>query len=156
MLYFRALLAGMAQLPEANPQLRAEIEARAAREGWPALHRELAQVDPQLAAELHPNHSVSIERGLEVYRLTGKPLSQLRAEQAQDSLAEHYQLQQLALLPRDRALLHQRIAARFERMLQQGFVQEVQTLRTRGDLHADLPAIRAVGYRQVWQYWRVN
>ncbi|KUJ83155.1 MULTISPECIES: tRNA (adenosine(37)-N6)-dimethylallyltransferase MiaA [Microbulbifer] len=152
MLYFRALLEGMAELPEADPAVRAEIEAQAEREGWPALHRELAAVDPELAAELHPNHSVRIERGLEVYRLTGKPLSELRREQAQDSVAEHYDLRQLALVPRDRALLHERIALRFQRMLEAGFVDEVRTLRGRGDLHEDLPAIRAVGYRQVWQY----
>ncbi|WP_422732625.1 tRNA (adenosine(37)-N6)-dimethylallyltransferase MiaA [Microbulbifer magnicolonia] len=152
MLYFRALLEGMAQLPEADPAIRAEIETRAEREGWPALHAELAQVDPELASELHPNHSVRIERGLEVYRLTGRPLSQLRREQARDSLVEHYDLRQLALLPRDRALLHERIAIRFRRMLESGFVDEVRALRARGDLHEDLPAIRAVGYRQVWQY----
>lgn len=152
MLYFRALLTGMAELPEADPEIRAELEARAAREGWPALHRELMQVDPELAAQLHPNHSVRIERGLEVYRLTGVPLSQLRREQARGSVAEQYRLCQLALLPRDRALLHRRIAQRFEKMLAAGFVAEVERLRARGDLHENLPAIRAVGYRQVWQY----
>nr|WP_255771963.1 tRNA (adenosine(37)-N6)-dimethylallyltransferase MiaA [Microbulbifer guangxiensis] len=152
MLYFRALLEGMAELPEADPDIRAEIEAQAAREGWPALHRELASVDPELAAELHPNHSVRIERGLEVYRLTGRPLSELRREQARDSVAEHYALKQMALLPRDRTLLHERIALRFRLMLERGFVDEVKKLRARGDLHEDLPAIRAVGYRQVWQY----
>ncbi|SHF78734.1 tRNA dimethylallyltransferase [Microbulbifer donghaiensis] len=152
MLYFRALLEGMAQLPEADPAIRAEIEARAEREGWPALHAELALVDPELASELHPNHSVRIERGLEVFRVTGVPMSQLRRQQVRDSVAEHYDLRQLALLPRDRALLHERIATRFRRMLEQGFVDEVRALRARGDLHEDLPAIRAVGYRQVWQY----
>ncbi len=152
MLYFRALLEGMAELPQADPALRAELEARAEREGWPALHAELAQVDPQLASELHPNHSVRIERGLEVYRLTGRPLSELRREQSRDSVLEHYDVRQLALLPRDRSLLHERIALRFRQMLERGFVDEVKALRARGDLHPDLPAIRAVGYRQVWQY----
>ncbi|MFV8783909.1 tRNA (adenosine(37)-N6)-dimethylallyltransferase MiaA [Microbulbifer sp. SA54] len=152
MLYFRALLHGMAEMPEADPAFRAEIEARAAREGWPALHRELAEIDPELAAELHPNHSVRIERALEVYHLSGKTMSQLRAEQQRDALVDKYQLQQLAILPRDRAILHERIARRFERMLAGGFIQEVEALRARGDLHEDLPAIRAVGYRQVWQY----
>ncbi|WP_346840223.1 tRNA (adenosine(37)-N6)-dimethylallyltransferase MiaA [Microbulbifer sp. SAOS-129_SWC] len=152
MLYFRALADGMAQLPEADPAIRAEIEARAARDGWPALHAELMQVDPDLAVQLHPNHSVRIERGLEVYRLTGKPLSQLRRQQARASALEHYDVRQLALLPRERALLHERIARRFHLMLERGFVDEVRALRARGDLHADLPAIRAVGYRQVWQY----
>ena len=152
MLYFRALLEGMAQLPEADPELRAEIEARAVREGWPALHRELQLVDPELAAELHPNHSVRIERGLEVFRLTGKPMSELRRQQAQGGVADEYDLRQLALLPRERSLLHERIAQRFQLMLDRGFISEVEALRARGDLHEGLPAIRAVGYRQVWQY----
>ena len=152
MLYFRALLHGMAEMPAADPAFRAEIEARAEKEGWPALHRELERVDPQLAAELHPNHSVRIERALEVYHLTGKTMTRLRAEQESDALVEHYRIQQLAIVPRDRAILHQRIAQRFERMLENGFIEEVKALRARGDLHEDLPAIRAVGYRQVWQY----
>ena len=152
MLYFHALLEGMAQLPEANPVIRAEIKARAAHEGWPALHAELARIDPELAVQLHPNHSARIERGLEVYRITGVPLSHLRREQARDSVLKSYNVCQLALLPRDRALLHGRIAERFRHMLEAGFVDEVRALRARGDLHEDLPAIRAVGYRQVWQY----
>ncbi|MFA0810294.1 tRNA (adenosine(37)-N6)-dimethylallyltransferase MiaA [Microbulbifer epialgicus] len=152
MLYFRALLEGMAKLPEADAQLRAEIESQAEREGWPALHAELAEVDPQLAAELHPNHSVRIERGLEVYRLTGVPLSQLRREQSSSGVQERYHVSQLAIMPRDRGLLHQRIELRFKRMLNAGFVDEVRGLRARGDLHEDLPAIRSVGYRQVWHY----
>ena len=152
MLYFRALLHGMAEMPEADPAFRAQIEARAEKEGWPALHAELAQVDPALAAELHPNHSVRIERALEVYHLTGKTMTELRAAQEDASLTAHYDICQLAIVPRDRAILHQRIALRFERMLENGFIEEVQALRARGDLHEDLPAIRAVGYRQVWQY----
>ncbi|MFD1215772.1 tRNA (adenosine(37)-N6)-dimethylallyltransferase MiaA [Microbulbifer celer] len=152
MLYFRALLHGMAEMPAADPDFRARIEARAEKEGWPALHAELAQVDPELAAELHPNHSVRIERALEVFHLSGKTMTALRAEQQKDSLAQHYRVQQLAIVPRDRAILHQRIALRFERMLENGFIEEVRGLRARGDLHPDLPAIRAVGYRQVWQY----
>ncbi|WNZ58496.1 tRNA (adenosine(37)-N6)-dimethylallyltransferase MiaA [Microbulbifer sp. EKSA008] len=152
MLYFRALLEGMAKLPEADAAVRAEIEARAEREGWPALHAELAQVDPQLAAELHPNHSVRIERGLEVYRLTGVPLSQLRREQEAGGIQEQYQVCQMAIMPRDRSLLHQRIELRFRKMLAAGFIDEVKGLLDRGDLHEDLPAIRAVGYRQVWQH----
>ena len=152
MLYFKALLQGMAEMPEADPQFRAEIEARAAREGWPALHAELQQVDPALAAELHPNHSVRIERALEVYHLTGKTMTQLRAEQEQTSPVSHFDVQQLAIVPEDRSILHRRIAERFERMLENGFIDEVKALRARGDLHKDLPAIRAVGYRQVWEY----
>ncbi|WKD51672.1 tRNA (adenosine(37)-N6)-dimethylallyltransferase MiaA [Microbulbifer spongiae] len=152
MLYFRALLQGLAVLPGADAHVRADIEAHAEREGWPALHAELVRVDPELAAELHPNHSARIERGLEVYRLTGVPLSRLRRERRSGGVQERYQLQQLAIMPRDRALLHRRIEGRFKRMLEAGFVDEVRGLRARGDLHKDLPAIRAVGYRQVWQY----
>ncbi|WP_226703607.1 tRNA (adenosine(37)-N6)-dimethylallyltransferase MiaA [Microbulbifer elongatus] len=152
MLYFKALLQGMAEMPQADPVFRAETEARAEREGWPALHAELAKVDPALAAELHPNHSVRIERALEVYHLTGKTMTQLRAEQESDSLHGQYAIQQLAIVPEDRSILHRRIAERFERMLENGFIDEVKALRARGDLHRDLPAIRAVGYRQVWEY----
>lgn len=152
MLYFRALLQGMAEMPQADPEFRAQIEARAREKGWPALHSELEKIDPALAAELHPNHSVRIERALEVYHLTGKTMTQLRAEQQSTSPLAHYRVQQLAILPRDRTILHQRIALRFERMLENGFVDEVKALRARGDLHKDLPAIRAVGYRQVWAY----
>nr|WP_050901677.1 tRNA (adenosine(37)-N6)-dimethylallyltransferase MiaA [Microbulbifer agarilyticus] len=152
MLYFKALLQGMAEMPEADPEFRAQAEARAEREGWPALHQELQKIDPELAAELHPNHSVRIERALEVFHLSGKTMTQLRAEQERESPLAHYVVQQLAIVPEDRSILHRRIAERFERMLQNGFIEEVQALRARGDLHKDLPAIRAVGYRQVWEY----
>ncbi|WP_232325233.1 tRNA (adenosine(37)-N6)-dimethylallyltransferase MiaA [Microbulbifer agarilyticus] len=152
MLYFKALLQGMAEMPEADPEFRAQIEARAEKEGWPALHQELQKIDPELAAELHPNHSVRIERALEVFHLSGKTMTQLRAEQERESPLAHYAVQQLAIVPEDRSILHRRIAERFERMLQNGFIEEVQALRARGDLHKDLPAIRAVGYRQVWEY----
>ncbi|MCH9692274.1 MAG: tRNA (adenosine(37)-N6)-dimethylallyltransferase MiaA [Gammaproteobacteria bacterium] len=155
MLYFQALLQGIAELPEANLPLRAQLQQRARQEGWPALHRELAAIDPELAAGLDPRHSARIERGLEVYWSTGKTMTQLRREhreQQQESLGQHYQVQQLALVPRDRSLLHQRVEQRFECMLELGFVGEVEQLRDRNDLTADLPAMRAVGYRQVWQY----
>ena len=152
MLYFKALLQGMAEMPQADPAFRAAIEARAEKEGWPALHAELARVDPALAAKLHPNHSVRIERALEVYHLTGKTMTRLRAEQESESLHAQYDIQQLAIVPDDRSILHRRIAERFQRMLDSGFIEEVQGLRARGDLHRDLPAIRAVGYRQVWEY----
>ena len=152
MLYFKALLQGMAEMPQADAGFRAEIEARADREGWPALHAELQKVDPELAEELHPNHSVRIERALEVYHLTGKTMTQLRAEQDQTSPVAHYRVQQLAIVPEDRSILHRRIAERFARMLDNGFIDEVKALRARGDLHKDLPAIRAVGYRQVWEH----
>jgi len=152
MLYFKALLQGMAEMPQADPAFRAAIEARAEKEGWPALHAELARVDPALAAELHPNHSVRIERALEVYHLTGKTMTRLRAEQESESLHAQYDIRQLAIVPADRSILHRRIAERFQRMLDNGFIEEAQGLRARGDLHRDLPAIRAVGYRQVWEY----
>lgn len=152
MMYFNALLHGLADLPSADPALRAELEARAQREGWPALHKELAAVDPETAAELHPNHSQRIMRALEVYYLSGESMSALRRRQVQQPLDQEFDLVQLALWPQDRALLHQRIQRRFFEMLNQGFEEEVRILRDRGDLSADLPAIRAVGYRQMWDY----
>ena len=153
MLYFKAFLEGLSPMPESDPETRAHIEAEAEVRGWPVLHAGLAAVDPTSAANMHPNHSSRITRALEVYRLSGTPLSQWQ-QQSQDRVlpAERYCVHQFALAPFDRAVLHDRIARRFQIMMQQGFVEEVQTLRQRGDLHADLPAIRAVGYRQVWQY----
>jgi tRNA dimethylallyltransferase len=155
MLYFRALLDGLAEMPAADPQVRAEIEKEAAEYGWPYIHQQLAQVDPQLAAEIHPNHSQRLSRALEVYRVSGKTMSQLREEQQRQAgapFAERFSLSQIAIAPRDRSLLHARIEQRFEKMLEQGLVDEVRRLYARGDLHKDLPAIRAVGYRQVWDY----
>lgn len=151
MLYFNALQHGLNNLPEANPALRAEIDARAAREGWPALHAELADVDPITAARLMPNDAQRIERALEVWRLTGKPMSTLLAEDERDSLP--YRLLKVALLPSDRAVLHQRIADRFDDMLKAGLLEELTQLRqTYPTLNLNLPAMRCVGYRQAWQY----
>jgi tRNA dimethylallyltransferase len=156
MLYFRALLDGLASMPSADAQVRAEIEREAQEKGWPHIHELLAQVDPHTAAEIHPNHSQRLSRALEVFRVSGKTMTELRvlqqAKSSEDSFAEKYAVCQLALSLRDRALLHQRIAQRFEKMLADGFVDEVNILYQRGDLHPDLPAIRAVGYRQVWSY----
>ncbi len=152
MLYFRAFLDGLAQMPASDPEQRAAIEAQAALEGWPALHRELARVDPLAAQRIHPNHSQRIARALEVYRSSGIPISDWQARQSTESPGQRFQLRQLAICPRDRAVLHERIARRFELMLEQGFVEEVERLRARPGLHPDLPAIRAVGYRQLWQY----
>lgn len=161
MLYFRALLSGLATLPPANAALRAEMEARAAQQGWPALHRQLATVDPHSAARLNPNDGQRIQRALEVYQLTGESLSALHQRQRAVTLSDTgangktafpYTVSQVALAPASRALLHERIAARFHAMLAQGLVAEVQGLRARGDLHRELPAIKAVGYRQVWDY----
>lgn len=156
MLYFHLLIEGMAQLPAANPELRAEIAAAAARHGWPHVHAELARVDPETAAQLHPLHSQRIQRALEVYRTTGQPLSRLLGAQQDGQgiapIAADYDLTMFALLPPNRDQLHQRIAARFETMLDAGLVAEVRALYERGDLNPDLPSIRAAGYRQVWAH----
>lgn len=155
MLYFRALLDGLAEMPAADPEVRAAIEKDAAQHGWPYVHQQLAEVDPQTAADIHPNHSQRLSRALEVYRVSGKTMSQLREAQAAQvglAFAERFSLTQIAIAPRDRSLLHNRIKQRFEKMLEQGLVDEVRRLHDRGDLHKDLPAIRAVGYRQVWDY----
>lgn len=152
MLYCRALLEGLAPLPAADQVLRAELRERAAVLGWPALHAELAVVDAQTAAQLHPNHSQRIERALEVYQLTGRPLSMWHTESRAVSVASAYRTQQLLLTPTNRSLLHRRIEQRFAAMLANGFVEEVEGLYTREELHADLPALRAAGYRQLWRY----
>jgi len=149
MLYFKVLRDGIAELPAADPELRAHLLGRAEREGWPALHRELERVDPEAAARIHPNHSQRIQRALEVYHLTGTPLSALQRAQAEQPAPA---LLHLALAPAAREVLHGRIALRFSQMLEQGFIEEVARLRARGDLHPDLPSMRAVGYRQVWRY----
>jgi len=155
MLYFRALLDGLAEMPAADAEVRAKIEADALEFGWPYIHAELNKVDPQTAADIHPNHSQRLSRALEVYRVSGKTMSELRQTQQQQStapFAERYFVVQIAIAPRDRQLLHARIAQRFVRMVEQGLVDEVSHLHQRADLHPDLPAIRAVGYRQVWDY----
>ena len=152
MLYLKALRDGIDDLPTAQPTLRAEIEQQALALGWPALHAELAIVDAITAARLAPNDAQRISRALEVWRVSGKPLSQWFAEgnatrAAQPSL--HMPL--LSLEPVERAWLHARVAQRFDLMLADGFLQEVQALRARGDLHLDLPSMRCVGYRQAWE-----
>ncbi|MAN50575.1 MULTISPECIES: tRNA (adenosine(37)-N6)-dimethylallyltransferase MiaA [Marinimicrobium] len=155
MLYFKALLDGLAPMPEADPAVREAIEREAAEHGWPHIHAQLAEVDPEMAAEIHPNHSQRLSRALEVYRVSGKTMTELRREQqaqAGPAFTERFDVTQLAISPRDRKVLHQRIQTRFEQMLEQGLIDEVKTLRARGDLQPSLPAIRAVGYRQVWEY----
>ena len=155
MLYFRVLLEGLGDLPPSDPVVRAAILAEAERHGWPHLHAQLMAVDPDTASALHPNHSQRIQRALEVYRLTGEPASRLRGQRgggAVEPIGDDYHIVQLGLLPHRRELLHERIALRFQRMLEQGLVDEVERLYQRGDLTADLPSIRAVGYRQVWGY----
>lgn len=153
MLYFKALLDGLDDLPPASPELRAELDAEAKAQGWPAMHAELARVDPETAARLAPGDSQRIQRALEVWRVTGKPLSSFhtRGAQAQPSaLAQRITL--ISLEPQDRAWLHARIAERFDAMLANGLLDEVRQLRARGDLHADLPSMRSVGYRQAWGF----
>lgn len=151
MLYFRVLMDGIADLPSADAPIRARLEAEAADLGWPALHARLAQVDPLAAARLHPNHSQRIQRALEVFELTGRSLSDWQREAGRDSLTQYYRLFPIALdVPRD--VLHQRIEARFHAMLAAGFLDEVEALHQRKDLHPDLPSIRAVGYRQTWSF----
>jgi tRNA dimethylallyltransferase len=155
MLYFKALLDGLADMPEADAAVRAQIERDAEEFGWPYVHQQLAQIDPDVAAEIHPNHSQRLSRALEVYRVSGKTMSELRRAQAHKTVeffSERFNLIQIAIAPRVRALLHERIELRFSKMLDAGLVEEVQALYNRGDLHADLPAIRAVGYRQVWDF----
>jgi tRNA dimethylallyltransferase len=150
MMYVKALLDGLSALPPADPAIRAEIEAQAEREGWQQLHAKLAAVDPTTAARLAPNDGQRIQRALEVFELTGQPLSALqrRAEQP----APPFAWRGVALLPSDRGVLHSRIADRFDAMLAAGFVDEVRDLRARFTLSPDMPSMRCVGYRQAWQY----
>jgi tRNA dimethylallyltransferase len=150
MLYLRALLSGLAPLPQACAQLRREIDARAARAGWPALHAELARLDPQAAARINPNDSQRIQRALEVCQTTGRRLSELQ-RQTVSPLAS-LPLRAWALAPRSRPLLHQRLAQRFHAMMAAGFLEEVRALRRRGDLTARHSSMRAVGYRQLWAH----
>ncbi len=150
MLYFRALEYGLSELPQADPAIRARLESEAAEHGWQALHDRLRTIDPVAAARIHPNDPQRLQRALEVYELSGKSLTEL--QQAAWHAACPYQLLKLALIPDDRTWLHERLALRFDQMLQQGLIGEVKKLHARGDLAEHLPAIRAVGYRQVWEY----
>ena len=150
MLYFRALLHGLAPLPQASTERRREIDLRGAREGWPALHAELASLDPQAAARISHNDSQRIQRALEVCYETGQPLSEL--QKGTVSPLAGVPVQQWALVPGDRTVLYERLEQRFDAMLAAGFLDEVRSLRARGDLHPGLPALRAVGYRQLWAH----
>ncbi|MDP2634543.1 MAG: tRNA (adenosine(37)-N6)-dimethylallyltransferase MiaA [Pseudoalteromonas sp.] len=149
MMYFKALIDGLSPLPEACPVIRAELEAQAQQHGWPALYKELVAVDPQAAEKMSENDSQRINRALEVYRLTGKTMTQLQ-KQKQPKLP--YTFHQFAIAPDDRADLHERIEQRFKIMLDEGFEKEVSSLYQRNDLHPNLPSIRCVGYRQMWDY----
>ncbi|QXP87647.1 tRNA (adenosine(37)-N6)-dimethylallyltransferase MiaA [Methylococcus capsulatus] len=150
MLYFNALLRGLAELPSADPDLRREIETRAARDGWHALHAELARIDPPAAARIHPNDPQRLQRALEVFYLTGRTLSDLCEGSRSPELP--FRPLRIVLAPSSRAVLAERIAERFRRMLDEGFLEEVEALYRRGDLNETLPSIRAVGYRQAWGY----
>lgn len=154
MLYYRALTHGLSDLPSADPAVRATLDASAAREGWPALHARLASVDPATASRLAPNDSQRIQRALEVFMLTGRPMSALLAASTRepDDAAARYRFVPIALEPSERSVLHERIARRFDAMLSAGFLDEVKALRARGDLTPELPSMRCVGYRQTWEY----
>ncbi|CAN7343731.1 tRNA (adenosine(37)-N6)-dimethylallyltransferase MiaA [Polaromonas sp. LjRoot131] len=155
MLYFKALFDGLDDMPKADPAVRATLADEAAAQGWPALHAELARVDPATAARLAPNDSQRISRALEVFRVSGQPLSFFHAQGAAKKAAtgsgNNAAPALVSLEPQDRAWLHERIALRFDAMLAAGFIDEVKTLRARGDLNPDLPSMRCVGYRQAWE-----
>ncbi|HKK13813.1 MAG TPA: tRNA (adenosine(37)-N6)-dimethylallyltransferase MiaA [Gammaproteobacteria bacterium] len=150
MLYFRALEQGLSQLPSADPRVREALDEEARKVGWAALHARLARVDPQAAGRIHPNDPQRIQRALEVHQITGRPLTEWFARRG--PVEPPFRFIKLIVAPGDRALLHRRIAARFQTMLSRGFADEVRRLRERGDLHQGLPSMRAVGYRQVWDY----
>jgi tRNA dimethylallyltransferase len=149
-LYLHALLHGMSEMPEADARLRREIDAEASQRGWAQLHAELARVDPAAGRRIHPTDAQRIQRALEVYRASGRPISDWQIKTQPDRLP--WRVLKLVLAPQDRAVLHRRIGARFEQMLAAGLIEEVRQLRTDPRLHPDLPSMRAVGYRQVWQY----
>lgn len=151
MLYFKAFLQGLSEMPEADPVIRAEIAAEAEQHGWPHIHQQLALVDPQAATRIHPHHSQRLSRALEVFRASGVTLTEWHKKRAAPAF-DYCRVVQLAICPVERAILHQRIARRFVLMMEEGFLREVQSLWQRPDLHAALPAIRAVGYRQLWQH----
>ncbi|WP_430433072.1 tRNA (adenosine(37)-N6)-dimethylallyltransferase MiaA [Methyloversatilis sp.] len=150
MLYIKALREGLSDLPEADASLRADIDARAAEQGWPALHAELARLDPDAAARLKPTDAQRIQRALEIVTLTGRPLAESYARREDDAPLPPMTV--LSLEPSDRAWLHRRIEQRFDQMLEQGLVNELRRLRTKYRLDAGIPSMRCVGYRQVWHY----
>lgn len=153
MMYFKFLRDGAAQLPTSQSEVRERITEQGQQLGWPAMHQKLAEIDPQSAARLEPNDSQRVGRALEVFELSGKTLTEHWQEQAQGEPQElPYNVVNLAVAPKERSVLHQRIELRFKQMLEQGFVDEVQQLYQRPDLHVDLPSIRCVGYRQAWEY----
>lgn len=150
MMYFNALQKGLAPMPSADPAIRAEFDQHAAKFGLASLHEQLKEIDPVAAARINPNDSQRLQRALEVYRLTGKTMTQLWAEQEAQELP--FELVNIAVMPKERSVLHQRIEQRFHIMMEQGFLAEVEGLHRRGDLTIEMPSVRCVGYRQLWQY----
>lgn len=150
MMYFKALLEGISPLPEADPKVREQISQEAEEHGWEYIHEQLRQVDPVSADRIHPNDPQRLNRALEVYRITGKSLTELSEEKGE---AFPYPVKQFAIAPKQREVLHERIELRFNQMIAQGFEQEVRALYNRGDLHLNLPSMRCVGYRQMWEYF---
>jgi len=151
MMYFNALKNGLAQLPEADPEVRQRLLDEANAMGWPYMHAKLAKVDPESAQRLNPNDSQRLQRALEIYEVSGRTMTDLWAEQEQQK--PEFPIISMAVMPNDRAELHQRIEQRFDIMLEQGFVDEVRSLWDRGDLNLQMPSVRCVGYRQVWEYF---
>ncbi|MCG6268229.1 MULTISPECIES: tRNA (adenosine(37)-N6)-dimethylallyltransferase MiaA [Vibrio] len=149
MLYYKALLEGLSPLPAADPEIRQQIEHEAEQHGWMALHDQLRQIDPVSAERIHPNDPQRLSRALEVYRISGKTLTELTQTKGE---ALPFRVKQFAIAPKERAELHRRIELRFEKMVEAGFEEEVKALYARKDLHPDLPSIRCVGYRQMWDY----
>ncbi len=150
MFYFHALEYGLSELPSANPEIRARLAREAGRVGWPAMHRRLQAIDPVTAKQVKPNDAQRIQRALELFELTGQPPSQLK--HAAPPRPSPYRFIKIALVPKEREQLHARIARRFHAMLEQGLIDEVKRLYSRGDLNLDLPSMRTVGYRQIWEY----
>ncbi|GAB4193631.1 MAG: tRNA (adenosine(37)-N6)-dimethylallyltransferase MiaA [Wenzhouxiangellaceae bacterium] len=150
MLYFSSLMRGLSAMPPADPKVRERLDAEAARTGWSVMHQRLARIDPEAAARIHPHDPQRIQRALEVYEISGRPLSDWHRQGRKPVIQRPWL--KLAIAPRQRADLHQRIANRFRLMLEQGLIEELRGLRQRYTLHAELPAMRSVGYRQAWQY----
>jgi tRNA dimethylallyltransferase len=150
MLYFRALEHGLSELPAADPETRRQLEQQAAEIGWAAMHEILRQKDPKAASRIHPNDPQRIQRALEVIALSGQPMSELQEQTAGKAL--DYRVHKVIICPQPRSVLHQRIEKRFNLMIEAGFIEELKSLHARPDLHADLPAMRAVGYRQGWEW----
>ena len=154
MLYFRALEHGLSELPAADAEVRERLEKQAVEIGWPAMHEILLQKDPQAASRIHPNDPQRIQRALEVIDISGQPMSELQAKTAGNKL--EYRLHKIIISPEPRSVLHDRIEKRFDLMMQAGFIDEIKTLHSRSDLNVDQPSMRAVGYRQAWDWLEGN